>query len=274
MASWDGPLYRQATIDTLLRGATQFATRRFKNRSDDQPARPRRIVLLYVPADDDQQLLAAFDFFVFPVPMRDLAVFDSAGHQKRHQADACERAIEAAFAVYTRQLLGIVQRRIESRQSSEPLLLPPINFHLPGGRLQQTFCELTRGTRTWENAVPEGVSVEVFDRERLPEFLGYQERQAIYRDARKIIFPCARPNEMHGQRIEIGATATVLSMQDFLRSVYRFGAPLPEGFHHDAQLEDGRQFKEMDFICSRNGPILVSASHANIYPNDYVRAGA
>ena len=139
--------------------------------------------------------------------------------------------------------------------------------------MQQTFCELTRGTRTWENAQPEGVFPEMFDRERLPAFLGYPERQAIYRDARKVVFPCARANEMHGQLPEIEPTAAVASMQDLLRSVYRFGAPLPDGFHHDAQFEDGRHFKAMDFECSRNGSILVSASHANIYPNDYVRAG-
>jgi hypothetical protein len=272
--SHDWHLFRQGTVDTLVRGAAQFAIRRFKNRSDDQVARPRRIVLFYVPADDDQQLLAAFDFFVFPVPLRDLATFDESGSQMRHQLPACKRAIEEAFDVYSRDLVGAVQRRIESRKSSEPLLLPPLNFHLPGRPLQHSFWELTRGTRTWENALPENVVAEVFDRQRLPDFLGYQERQVMYRDARDVVFPCARPSELHGQQLPETKTGDPVSvLQDFLRSAYRFGTPLPDGFHHDAQLEHGRHFDNMKFQCSRNGPILVSGSHANIYPNDYVRPG-
>ena len=38
-----------------------------------------------------------------------------------------------------------------------------------------------------------------------------------------------------------------------------------------AQFEGGRHFKATPFECSRNGQLSVSASHANIYPNDYVR---
>jgi hypothetical protein len=183
--------------------------------------------------------------------------------------------IEKAFDVYSRDLVGGVQRRIESRKSSEPLLLPPLNFHLPDRPLQHSFCELTRGTRTWDKALPENVAAEVFDRQRLPDFLRYQERQLMYRDARDIVFPCARPSELHGRQLPETSTGTaVAELQDFLRSAYRFGAPLPDGFHHDAQLEEGRHFRNMSFQCSRNGPILVSASHANIYPNDYVRPGS
>src|SRR5205823_2288579 len=99
------------------------------NRSDDQSARPRRITLFYVPSDDDRLLLEAFDFFVFPVPLRDVAKYDERGHQLRHQRNACEDAIKKALENYTREFLGIVQRRVESRKSSEALLLPPMNFH-------------------------------------------------------------------------------------------------------------------------------------------------
>jgi DNA invertase Pin-like site-specific DNA recombinase len=59
----DVALFR-ATQEQLQenRGAAEFATRRFKNRSDNQACRPRYIVLFYVPADDDQQLLIAVIF--------------------------------------------------------------------------------------------------------------------------------------------------------------------------------------------------------------------
>jgi hypothetical protein len=270
-SSYDGPLYRKHPVASLLRAAADFSVRRIKNRSENQPPRPRRIALFYVPAVDDQQLLSAFDFFVFPVPLRDLAEFDEAGHQKRHDRGACEQAIRKAFQVYSLELVGSLQPRIESRKSSEPLLLPPLNFHLPQRKLQQAFCELTRRTRTWENAMPDGIVPEMFDREQLPGFLGYQERQVIFRDARDVIFPCARASELHWRLPDVQPESDLTVLQDFLRSVYRFGTPLPDGFHHDAQLEGGRDFHDMSFECSRNGPISVSASHANIYANDYIR---
>lgn len=272
-SSHDGPLYRQHPVASLLRAAADFSIRRLKSRGENQPPRPRRIVLFYVPADDDQQLLRAFDFFVFPVPLRDLAAFDEAGHQNRHNRSACEQAIKKAFAVYSRELIGSLQPRIESRKSSEPLLLPPLNFHLSERKLQQAFCELTRRTRTWENAMPDGIVPEMFDREQLPEFLRPQERQMIFRDTRNVIFPCARASELHGQLPEIKLESNLPVLQDFLRGAYRFGTPLPDGFHHDAQLEGGRHFHQMGFDCSRNGPISVTASHVNLYPNDYVRIG-
>jgi hypothetical protein len=268
--SFDGPLYRQGTVDTLLAAGATFAIRRLKNRSDDQSARPRRIALFYVPADDDRFLLAAFDFFVFPVPLRDLAKFDAAGHQIRHQRTACEAAIRKGMEVYARELTEGVQRRVESRRSSEPLLLPPSNFHLNERRAKDAFYELTRGIRSWSNAMPDGIYPESFDRHRLPDFLGHQETQVIYKDTRGVVFPCCRASEPHGGQ-EFDHNAKVEVLRDLLQSTYRFGVPLPPGFHHDAQFEGGRHFQSTPFECSRNGQRFVSASHANIYPNDFVR---
>lgn len=264
-----GPLYREKTVQALLAAGAQFAVRRLKNRSDDQAARPRRIALFYVPAEDDELLLRAFDFFVFPVPLRDLSTFDDAG-KRRHQREACEAAIRKGMEVYARDLVGLLQRRIESRKSHEPLLLPPSNFHLDDQRLRQAFCELTRGSRAWANVMPETVIAQMFDREMLPDFLDYNERQMIFRDSRSVVFPCARPTEFHGAH-EIDPAAEVPVLRELLRTTYRFGTPLPQGFHHDAQFEGGRHFNQTRFDCSREGELSVTASHVNIYPNDYVR---
>jgi len=45
---------------------------------------------------------------------------------------------------------------------------------------------------------------------------------------------------------------------------------LPLGFHHDAQYEYGRAFDDTSFDCSQKGHCLVTGTHANIYPNDFV----
>ena len=270
--SYDGEVYKKRTVEILLEGAARFAIRRLKNRSDDQSARPRRIVLFYVPAYDDEILLNAFEFIVFPVPLRDLARYDDHGKQMRHRRYACETAIKNGIDLYKRELVGVVEKRVESRKSHEPLLLPPGNFHIEDKRVRHAFTELIRGTRAWENAMPEGINPEIFDRERLPEFLGHQETQTIYKDTRSIVFPSCRAYEAHGAT-EFDHNAKVEVLKDILQSTYRFGASLPPGFHHDAQFEGGRHFDATPFGCSRAGRIAVTASHANIYPNDYIRPG-
>jgi hypothetical protein len=267
--SYDGALYRENSVQTLFTAGARFAVRRLKNRSDDQSARPRRIVLFYIPADTDELLIRAFDFFVFPVPLRDLSTYDETGTQRRHLRHECESAIRKAMETYARILVGSLQGRIESRKSHEPLLLPPVNFHLPDERLKRVFCELTRGTRAWENTMPDTIAAKAFDNEKLPNFLRPQEHQVIFKDARGVVYPCSRATEMHGiQGIDPDADAPIL--REMLRSTYRFGTSLPQGFHHDAQFDYGRHFDNTRFDCSQKGACLVSGSHANVYPNDFV----
>jgi hypothetical protein len=267
--SYDGALYREKSVQMLFTAGARFAVRRLKNRSDDQSARPRRIALFYIPADNDELLITAFDFFVFPVPLRDLTTYDETGTQRRHLRHECERAIRKAMEVYAGILIGSLQGRIESRKSREPMLLPPINFHLPDGRLKRAFCELMRGTRSWENTMPDTMAAETFDSERLPDFLRPQEHQMIFKDARGVVYPCSRATQMHGVQ-EIDPDADAPDLREMLRSTYRFGTSIPHGFHHDAQFEYGRHFDNTRFDCSGKGACFVSGSHANVYPNDFV----
>ena len=270
--SYDGPLYRTQTVRVLLQSAAGFSIRRLRNRGEDQSPQPRRIALFYVPATDQHELIDAFDFFVFPIPLMGLENFDGYGHQKRHDRVECEGAIRRAFGTYTEELIRLLQPRIEQQTSSEPLLLPPLNFHLRQRRLRDAFCELTRRSRTWQNAMPDGIIPGVFTQEHLPAFLRREERQHIFRDARDVFFPCARRSQYHALP-DLPPDPELPVLKDFLRSVYRFGVPLPRGFHHDVQLEGGRHFENMVFDCTRQGQITVSASHASIYPNDYIRVG-
>jgi hypothetical protein len=118
--------------------------------------------------------------------------------------------------------------------------------------------------------MPETANPQMFNHEMLPGFLDQKERQLIFRDSRNVVFPCARPTEYHGAH-EIDPAAEVRVLRELLRTTYRFGISLPQGFHHDAQFEGGRHFSQTKFDCSRQGEVLVTASHVNIYPNDYVR---
>ena len=85
--------------------------------------------------------------------------------------------------------------------------------------------------------MPDGIVPETFGREQLPEFLRHQERQVIFRDASGCHLSLCSGNRIHGQLPDVQPESDLTVLQDFLRSVYRFGTPLPDGFHHDAQLE-------------------------------------
>lgn len=273
-SSSDGSLYRERTVESLLRTSGVFTLKRLRSRAADGPPRPRRLALLYVPAPDEHRLLQAFDHFIFPVPLWELSEYDDFGQQKRHDRLACQRAIRDAVELYTQELVAKVQPRIEGRRATEPLLLPPRNFHLSGRLIESFFLELTRRSRSWEQAAPENLEPETFDHEQLPGYLRPEERLAMFRDSREVIFPCARPTQLHWRVPDLTQDAQIVLFQDFLRSTYRFGAPLPDGFHHDVQLEWGDHFNRMPFECSREGNIEVSGRHANIYPNDFIRAEA
>ena len=264
-------LFPDRTVEALFKAASEFAIRRLRTTPEGQPPTPKHIILFYVPARDEERLLAAMDFFIFPAPLRELAEYDDFGHQRRHDSESLKGAIEAAVLRLERVFNEDVKRRISSPRAGEPLLLPPINFHLHEETLTRAFREFRSGVRAWRSPLPE-VSVERFDQSRLPNFLHKHEKIDAYRDVRSVVFPCARPNEFHSVLRELDIDSNLRERGSLLRSAYRFGVRLPDGFHHDAQLKNGRQFDRTPFDCDREGPVLVSGSHANVYPNDFVRA--
>src|SRR5437763_242950 len=68
----DRELYREKTIATLLRGVSEYSIRQRRA----EVVTPSQIVLAYVPADDEEQLLRKFDFFAFPVRLTRLAEYN------------------------------------------------------------------------------------------------------------------------------------------------------------------------------------------------------
>ncbi len=266
----DGRLYSEALLKQLLSLVLPFADRRVRNRPSGAPVQPQRLMLFYVPANDQEVLLEAFDFFVFPVPLKGLSTFEH-GRQGRHVLESCFIGIQEALEKARQQFELLVKPRVLSRKSAEALLLPPRNFQLQSGQIRQMFHEFTRGARAWDDHSMEGATLKTFDHDGLPTFLRKSERQTIFQDARDLVFPCARPAEHHGTPPPASGNQDLAYLQYNLRSAFRFGVPLEEGFHHDVQFEQGRLISSVEFQCSRKGSVPVSASHVNVYPNDYVR---
>jgi hypothetical protein len=269
-ASKDGRLYSEALLKQLLNLVLPFADRRIRNRPSGAPVQPKRLMLFYVPASDQEELLQAFDFFVFPVTLNGLCNFEH-GRQSRHVLGSCFTEIQGALEKSRYHFERLVKPRVLSRKSAEGLLLPPRNFRLRSGQIGELFYEFTRGSRAWDDHSMEGAALRMFDHDDLPNFLRQSERQSIFQDARGLVFPCARPAELHGTPPPASGGQDLAYLQYNLRSFFRFGVPLEEGFHHDVQFEQGRPVSGVEFECSRNGCLQVSATHVNIYPNDYVR---
>lgn len=270
-SSQDGALYPDGVVDALVRSVAGFAIRRRAN-GPDRPVTPKFITLLYVPSRDKERLLHAFDFAVLAGSLTALMAFGETGRQLRHERRAVEQTLaEAASEIGQSKVdMDEVLQRIGRRSDREALLLPPQNYHLTKGLLASLFVEYRQGRRRSNDRFPELVSEEL-THDELPR-LPFKEVRRAYVDARQVAFLVADPAAYDGSTREVDESAEIRSLQSTLRSLYRFGAPLPQGFHHDAQRRDGNNFQQFPFDCEQEGRVAVSAPHANIYPNDFVRA--
>ena len=86
-----------------------------------------------------------------------------------------------------------------------------------------------------------------------------------------MIFLTAHPAAFDGATREAGEEALDSELLLRLKGLYRFGAAVPNGFHHDVQYEQGRTLAGVEFECAIMGKVRGNASHANIYINDFVR---
>lgn len=266
-ASGDGAIYRRQYVESLLSVVATFAKKRRKD-ATASPATPGSIRLLYVPAPDEEDLLSAFDFAVMPVPLTELGSRNERGMLLRHDPTALGVAISRVSTQLT--VSAEMFNRVKRIGKRDPITLPPKNFHLGDSRKMATlFREMRKGLRPWTDRFPELVA-EQFDRDSLEPLSG-ESTQYSFRDGRGVIFFQPPASEFHGgnwtEDVVDAETATSV-----LRKMYRFGAPLPPGFQHDAQREKGTKLKGEMFDCEQSGRVEVSGSHANIYPNDYVRA--
>lgn len=267
----DDSLYPTQLICSLIRAVTEFATRRRKS-SEPPKIAPKYIILMYVPSDDQERLLKAFDFAIMPEPLPSLCARDARGTQMRHSEEAVVSALSAAVSASGRAKSAIdkVVERLNRLADSDALLLPPKNFHTETGLLWETFEGFRNLLRKWEDRINEIKISELTndDIARIP----HQKTRRVLVDRREIAFLMAHPKAFHAPPREVEAFEDTQSQMQALRSLYRFGGPLEAGLHHDAIYSDGSAFKNCEMLCDADGRVNVSGDYANIYPNDYVRA--
>ena len=260
----DTYLYRVQTVSTIFKAVSEYSVKRRK--ATTGVLTPTQILLAYVPAADDERLLAEFDFFVFPVPLARLAEYDENGRQYRHDLKvACEYvapSIENALRTFVE-----IKRRLSSLNWRESLFLPPRNFKVSDTeRMVDILREMRRGARPW--GPPLSIQTTRVTHEQLPVRLPEGASKDVLRDCRGLLFPLDRGR--HGPVRELNADCSDLDRKQFMQSSFRLGAPLVDGLHHDVQY-GGRSLGGEVFECSRKGPIELSSAYANVYPDDFVR---
>lgn len=264
----DNDPYRNAQVATILNNVVGFARR--KSRAEEQPA-PSNIFLVYVPSPTQEPMLAAFDFFVFPVALATLGTFEN-GKQLRHDAAKVKLAIDDALAPTSQAMTSfqVVNASVGAVRHAEALQMPPGNFHTADDEpISTLFRSLRRGERGWDTA-NDNMTAEEYDKARIPH-LRKGVRKRAYRDVRGLVFLRADLLALHGPPRELAPEDGTADELLLLRGSYRFGCPLLAGFHHDVQLENDSALDEIVFTCPQKGRVKSADVYVNIYPNDVVR---
>lgn len=169
--------------------------------------------------------------------------------------------------------LGVVRQRVDRLAEADALLLPPENFHISKqARLRTLFYEMRNGHRDWSNRLPELVA-QNFTQTSFPRFSPAETRTA-FKDDRDFVFLRAHPTAFHGSVRELlgeEADWSETEMRLMLQSLFRFGAALPSGFHHDVQREHSVPVSGHVFDCGEEGAVRLSGKYVNVYPDDFVR---
>jgi hypothetical protein len=258
------PLYTLNYITSCVLTVTDYAERQSELSAGESA--PSSITLAYVPDDSVENLLSMFDFSVFPIGLWGLEKYEN-GRQLR-QDDCFSRETILHYLRESSASFGPLKRRLSSYSSRDAIFLPPENFQLTRSRqLKSLFLEMRTGERPWDDGLEEAATVKA-TREELPHHVPQGSRD-IFRDHRELWFP--KDQTDHGRLRTLEQNSETRQRMGLLRSSYRFGVPLPNGFHHDAQLAGDSPLSGMSFMCTEKGEIRPSCDYVNIYPDDFVR---
>ncbi|MCY4585473.1 MAG: hypothetical protein OXB98_05485 [Bryobacterales bacterium] len=258
-------LYSKDTVEMLIKAVSHYVWRQLNSHPD--PQRPQHLLLAYVPASDEEYLLSEFEFFAFPVRLNRMAGYDASGRQYRHDLDHAKRYVVSSLEKASRQFLTSFKRRLASVSDQEPLFLPPGNFRISKTERMSDIFRTLQQTDSWSNPIDCVRKVKVTS-DDLCKSVPTGANKFVLSDFRSLLFPYGRM--FHGRPPKLSENSSHEERKHFMRSWFRFGVPLLGGFHHDVQFA-GRPLKGVQFECSRKGCLKLSCSHANVYPNDYVR---
>jgi hypothetical protein len=267
----DAAIYEGPALADLLRLVCAFARDRAKDRVGIPV--PSRLLLAYVRSPDSDRLWEGFGHAAWPIAFREVDAPADLRHW-RHNIDVVNQRVAEVLQRAEGAGVEDLRLRLEARRTDDVLLLPARNFHISeDDRLVTGFRSFMTGAATADE-VEAGITIERFAFSRLPTF--YKEtggtNKRFAKDARGLVFARSNRGQHGAHHADLPKDAELPVLRRSLEGRFRFGTPIvPEGFQHDVQWEKDRPLKAVKFDCAQGGPVQVSASHANVYPNDVVK---
>jgi hypothetical protein len=236
---------------------------------------PSSIFLLYIPfAHKEISLLREFEFFVYPIALQSMSHTDL---RWKHRPDIVADAVEDCMRHINEHAvdLDFIIAELRDRLPFTPFVLPPNNFQTSQAVLRENLRDLARSGE-WR-ALCNMIKLRRYKRQDFPDLKGRPAKKPIkaFTDNRELVFVPAMETEWHAPVRELKLFSNPKAILNKLNQIYRVGVPLNDGFHYDAQFTEGKKFgANMEFQCCERGSVVaIGWPYANVYPNDFIRAG-
>ena len=271
-------LYNKNTI-TEIQKSIGLSVR---ERGFDSAPPPRRIIVLYVPSNDAQVLMAELGLACYLAPLIPEDGGSSHGNEIgwRHHKDAAQdivyRALRSAITETNALKAEITDKRVSF------FSLPARNFYFPenDSTILKTYQEFTQ-RKVSLLELRDSLAPTRFMRSQLPSraFKGRQYTDRFFQDRRGRVFP--PDNHAFNRSAEESSVSNNQELQSnrqpdaiqVLEQRYRFGVTVRDGNrHYDVQYELPRKLQKEPMHCAAMGDVWITGSHANVGVNDVVWA--
>ena len=240
--------------------------------SESRSLPPNRIIVLYVPSRDVEDLFSTLGTVCFLEPLTpDDESLPSDGspigwrHKKSSVENIVYRALERALKVTNALKAEITDKRTSA------YTLPAHNFYYPDdcSTIGSVYLELVQSESNFRRLSDELLPSR-FTRQQLPQkaFKSKQHTARFFQDCRGRVFP---PDLYHAPSRDDYKSTPVNRFSLALRQRYRFGVIVRDGnLHYDVQYELPRRLTNEPMYCASTGDVWVTGSHANVGVNDVI----
>jgi len=280
-------LYQFSTKEALIRETGRWTIKKRRPHSNNrntlkEAIAPSKIITLYVPSHDSQNLLDTFSLFSLCLPLG-----DEDPKKPRETKEQCawrvdnneidRRINDSVDGLFQKErprqefgeLNDVLWEELVQYARQTAVLLPPRNFMLDRENgIWTRFRSLGFEVAQWKSFISEtrkSGKNSLISRKKVG-------RKLVYVDYRGRAFVPAKPTQLHGSVHPTKKEIESRVLVNILCGLYRLGMPIEIGFHFDVQKLNGKNFNGEKFYSCEIGDVRISGSHVNVSPNDFIRA--
>ena len=257
-----GHLYRKKTLSEILTIIER----------ESRAIVPHRIIVLYVPSRDADNLIATLSPVCYLAPLHsegDDLRYDGSTIGWRHDKQVA-RSVVSQVLQNSLKATNALKAEITDKRIS-PFTLPRYNFYFPNRHttIGDVYLQIARHTSKAAELRHRLLPAR-FTRNQLTSraFKGQQYADEFFQDTKGRIFP---PDLFHAHNTINDKEALTDGLSVVVRQRYRFGVTVRNGnLHYDMQYEFPRKLNKERMYCAIDGEVMVTGSHANVGVNDVI----